>query len=80
MKSLKSVKWYEGKAILEETAIPPIPPRHVLVKVLSTLIYSPYKNRNVLKNTKPGSTLGSFGLVRVVEPGIETGVMPGEVY
>ncbi|MEO3993348.1 MAG: hypothetical protein QN229_03440 [Desulfurococcaceae archaeon TW002] len=80
MESLKSVKWYEGKAILEETTIPPIPPKHVLAKVLSTLIYSPYKNRNVLKNMKSGRTLGSFGIVKIVEPGVETNVMPGEVY
>lgn len=80
MKSLKSVKWRDNEAILEESTIPPIPPRHVLVKVLSTLIYSPYKNKNVLKNVKSGKTLGSFGLVRVVEPGVEAEIMPGEVY
>lgn len=80
MESLKSVKWYGSEAILEETTMPPIPPKHVLAKVLSALVYSPYKNKNVLRNTKPGKTLGSFGLVRVIEPGIESKVMPGEVY
>ncbi|MEM1664385.1 MAG: hypothetical protein QXN90_05975 [Zestosphaera sp.] len=80
MKSLKSVKWYDNEALLEESTIPPIPSRRVLVKVLSASIYSPYKNKNVLKNVKSGKTLGSFGLVRVIEPGVETEVMPGEVY
>lgn len=80
MESLKSVRWYENKAILEEVIIPPIPPRHVLAKVLSVLIYSPHKNKNILKNIRIGRTLGSFGLVRIIEPGIETEVVPGEVY
>lgn len=80
MKSLKSVKWYGGRAVLEDITIPPIPPKHVLAKVLSTLIYSPHKNKNILKNIGDGRTLGSFGLVRVIEPGVGTEVMPGEVY
>lgn len=80
MGSLKCVKWYESKAVLEDTVMPPIPPKHVLAKVLSTLIYSPYKNKNILKSMEDGKTLGSFGLVRVIEPGVGTEVMPGEVY
>lgn len=80
MKYLKSVKWRDNEVVLEESTIPPIPPRHVLVKVLSVLIYSPYKNRSMIKNVKSGKTLGSFGLVRIVEPGVEAEVMPGETY
>ncbi len=80
MGALKSIKWYKGGVVLEETAIPPIPPKHVLAKVLSVLIYSPHKNENVFKNTVPGKTLGGFGLVRVIEPGVGAEVMPGEVF
>lgn len=80
MGALKSVKWYEGGVVLEETAVPPIPPKHVLAKVLSVLIYSPHKNKNVFRNTVPGRTLGGFGLVRVIEPGVGAEVMPGEVF
>lgn len=80
MGALKSIKWYEGGVVLEETAIPPIPSKHVLAKVLSVLIYSPHKNKNVFKNTVPGRTLGGFGLVRVIEPGVGAEVMPGEVF
>ncbi len=65
---------------MEDTAIPPIPKEKVLAKVLSALIYSPIKNRSVLNNVEPGITLGSFGVVRVIEPGVWSNATPGGTY
>lgn len=77
---LKCIKWSDDKAVLENVPIPPIPAESALVKVLSSLIYSPFRNRSLVKNARVGVTLGSFGVVRVVEPGVRSNVAPGEVY
>jgi len=75
---LKSVKWCEGVEV-REVPIPPIPQGWVLGKVLTAMTYSPKLtgfSEVMIRNV----TLGSFGVVRVVEAGVESNVVVGKIY
>jgi len=76
---LKALVW-NGEAVVEERPIPPIPRGWVLGKVLAASLTS--IDAAVTSGTLPvipGRVLGSYGLIRVVEPGVDASFGPGEV-
>ncbi len=76
---MKALVW-NGEAVVEERPVPPIPKGWVLGKVLAASLTS--IDAAVTSGTLPvipGRVLGSYGLIRVVEPGVDTPFGPGEV-
>ncbi len=76
---MKALVW-NGEAIIEERPVPPIPRGWVLGKVLAASLTS--IDAAVTSGTLPvipGRVLGSYGLIRVVEPGVDAPFGPGEV-
>lgn len=76
---MKALVW-NGEAVVEERPIPPIPRGWVLGKVLAASLTS--IDAAVTSGTLPvipGRVLGSYGLIRVVEPGVDASFGPGEV-
>ncbi len=76
---MKALVW-NGEAVVEERPVPPIPRGWVLGKVLAASLTS--IDAAVTSGTLPvipGRVLGSYGLIRVVEPGVDTPFGPGEV-
>ncbi len=77
---MKALVW-EHDLLVKEVPIPPIPEGWVLGKVLTAML-SPI-DRSVtagVQPTPPGRILGSYGVIRVVEPGINSEVNPGEIF
>lgn len=77
---MKAIIWEHDLAV-KEVPVPPIPEGWVLGKVLSAML-SPI-DRSVTAGVQPippGRILGSYGTIRVVEPGINSGVNPGETF
>ncbi len=76
---MKALVW-NGEAVVEERPVPPIPKGWVLGKVLAASLTS--IDAAVTSGTYPvipGRVLGSYGLIRVVEPGVDAPFGPGEV-
>lgn len=76
---MKALVW-NGEAVVEERPIPPIPRGWVLGKVLAASLTS--IDAAVTSGTLPvipGRILGSYGLIRIVEPGVDASFGPGEV-
>ncbi len=75
---MKSVKWRNGVEV-KEVPIPPIPQGWVLGKVLTAMTYSP-KLTNFYEVMSYNVTLGSFGVIKVIEAGVESKAIVGRVY
>ncbi len=76
---MKALVW-NGEAIVEERPVPPIPRGWVLGKVLAASLTS--IDAAVTSGSLPvipGRVLGSYGLIRIVEPGVDAPFDPGEV-
>lgn len=76
---MKALVW-NGEAVVEERPVPPIPRGWVLGKVLAASLTS--IDAAVTSGTLPvipGRVLGSYGLIRVAEPGVDAPFGPGEV-
>ncbi len=76
---MKALVW-SGEAVVEERPLPPIPRGWVLGKVFAASLTS--IDAAVTSGTLPvipGRVLGSYGLMRVVEPGVDAPFSPGEV-
>ncbi len=76
---MKALLWV-GEAVVRDVSVPPIPRGWVLGRVLAASLSS--IDAAVTSGTipvLPGRVLGSYGVIRVVEPGVDSGFGPGEV-
>ena len=77
---MKAVVW-EHDLIVREVPVPPIPEGWVLGKVISAMLSPIDRSATVgAQPLPPGRIMGSYGVIRVVEPGIGSGAGPGELY